>query len=134
MRGPGSQPRCCITARPTSASCVRARSSASARWLWATASRTCSSRARAAARAPYDEGRPRPKHANDPNELEMLYSLYRMPFNGGKGGEPVPVEGASHNGMSNNFPKVSPDGRWIVFVEEDRQGDIWLLEATEDSF
>jgi len=20
------------------------------------------------------------------------------------------------NGMSNNFPKVSPDGRWIVFV------------------
>jgi tetratricopeptide (TPR) repeat protein len=25
--------------------------------------------------------------------------------------------GASQNGMSNNFPKVSPDGRWIVFVQ-----------------
>src|SRR6185369_16497274 len=25
--------------------------------------------------------------------------------------------GASQNGMSNSFPKVSPDGRWIVFVE-----------------
>ena len=24
--------------------------------------------------------------------------------------------GASENGMSNNFPKVSPDGKWIVFV------------------
>jgi hypothetical protein len=40
-----------------------------------------------------------------------------LPFNGGKGGEPVPIEGASHNGMSNSFPKVSPDGRWIVFVK-----------------
>jgi tetratricopeptide (TPR) repeat protein len=27
------------------------------------------------------------------------------------------VEGASENGLSNNFPKVSPDGKWIVFVE-----------------
>jgi Flp pilus assembly protein TadD len=27
------------------------------------------------------------------------------------------VLGASQNGMSNNFPKVSPDGKWIVFVE-----------------
>ncbi len=25
--------------------------------------------------------------------------------------------GASENGMSNNFPKVSPDGKWIIFVE-----------------
>ena len=27
------------------------------------------------------------------------------------------IAGASQNGMSNNFPKVSPDGRWIVFVK-----------------
>jgi Flp pilus assembly protein TadD len=25
--------------------------------------------------------------------------------------------GASENGMSNNFPKVSPDGKWIVWVQ-----------------
>jgi len=24
--------------------------------------------------------------ANDPNELQMRYDLYRIPFNGGKGG------------------------------------------------
>ena len=28
-----------------------------------------------------------------------------------------PVKGASANGMSNNFPKVSPNGKWIVFVQ-----------------
>ncbi|MHC4971848.1 MAG: tetratricopeptide repeat protein [Planctomycetota bacterium] len=58
-----------------------------------------------------------PKHANDPNEFPMQYSLYRIPFDGGKGGKPVPIEGASDNGMSNTFPKVSPDGKWIVFTQ-----------------
>jgi len=43
------------------------------------------------------------------------FDLYRIPFNDGKGGEPVPLEGASNNGMSNYFPKYSPDGKWIVF-------------------
>ena len=37
--------------------------------------------------------------------------------NGGLGGRPEPIAGASANGMSNTFPKVSPDGRWIVFVQ-----------------
>jgi len=45
----------------------------------------------------------------------FLFDLYRIPFNGGKGGEPEPIEGASNNGMSNYFAKYSPDGRWIVF-------------------
>lgn len=45
----------------------------------------------------------------------FLFDLYRIPFNGGKGGTPEPLAGASHNGMSNYFPKVSPDGEWIVF-------------------
>jgi len=27
------------------------------------------------------------------------------------------TDGASHNGMSNSFPKISPDGRWIVWVQ-----------------
>jgi tetratricopeptide (TPR) repeat protein len=57
-----------------------------------------------------------PLEANDPNEVQIKYSLYRIPFNGGRGGRPVPIAGASNNGMSNNFPKISPDGRWIVFV------------------
>jgi hypothetical protein len=73
--------------------------------------------ARAAAREPLSPGQKLPDHANSPDETQIQFDLYRMPFNGGKGGEPEPIEGASHNGMSNSFPKVSPDGRWIVFVK-----------------
>jgi Flp pilus assembly protein TadD len=72
---------------------------------------------RAAARDPYPPGAEKPKYANDPNETQIQYDLYRIPFNEGKGGKAEPVAGASANGMSNNFPKVSPDGRWIVFVQ-----------------
>ena len=73
--------------------------------------------ARAEARDPYPEARKCRTHANDPEETQIQYDLYRIPFNDGKGGQPVPIAGASHNGMSNSFPKVSPDGRWIVFVK-----------------
>ncbi len=45
------------------------------------------------------------------------YDLYRIPFNNGKGGKAIPIEGASKNGMSNYFPKYSPDGKWIVFCK-----------------
>jgi Flp pilus assembly protein TadD len=72
---------------------------------------------RAAARDPYPTGVPKPEHANDPNETQIQYDLYKIPFNDGRGGRAVPIEGASNNGMSNNFPKVSPDGKWIVFVQ-----------------
>jgi len=47
----------------------------------------------------------------------FLFDLYRIPFNGGKGGTPEPIPGASHNGLSNYFAKFSPDGRWIVFCQ-----------------
>jgi tetratricopeptide (TPR) repeat protein len=73
--------------------------------------------ARADARDPYVDEQQLPTHANDPNEVQIQYNLYRIPFNGGMGGQPEPILGASNNGMSNNFPKVSPDGRWIVFVK-----------------
>jgi len=73
--------------------------------------------ARAEGKDPYPEGKKLAEYANDPNETQIQYNLYRIPFNGGKGGTPEPVAGASHNGMSNTFPKVSPDGRWIVFVK-----------------
>ena len=45
------------------------------------------------------------------------FDLYRVPFNDGRGGEPEPIPGASDNGMSNYFPKFSPDGKWIVFTQ-----------------
>jgi hypothetical protein len=45
------------------------------------------------------------------------FDLYRIPFNEGRGGTPEPIEGASHNGMSNFFAKFSPDGKWIVFCK-----------------
>ena len=73
--------------------------------------------ARAEARDSYVEETELAAYANDPEETPMRYDLYRIPFNGGKGGVAEPVEGASANGMSNTFPKVSPDGKWIVFVK-----------------
>jgi tetratricopeptide (TPR) repeat protein len=48
---------------------------------------------------------------------DYRYDLYRVPFNGGKGGKAEPLRGASQNGRSNYFPKYSPDGRWIVFCQ-----------------
>jgi Flp pilus assembly protein TadD len=72
---------------------------------------------RAEAKEPHPEGVPLPTQANDPNEVQIQYNLYRVPFNDGKGGVAEPVQGASNNGMSNSFPKISPDGRWIVFVK-----------------
>jgi tetratricopeptide (TPR) repeat protein len=45
------------------------------------------------------------------------FDLYRVPFNGGRGGKAEPIEGASHNAMSNYFAKFSPDGKWIVFCK-----------------
>ena len=72
---------------------------------------------RAKARDPFPPGGKDPEYANSPDETQIQYDLYRIPFNDGKGGQAEPVRGASENGMSNNFPKVSPDGKWIVFVE-----------------
>ena len=74
----------------------------------------------AEARAPYPPGAKKPEYPDDPNETQIQYDLYRIPFNDGKGGKAEPVTGASANGMSNSFPKVSPDGRWIVFVGTQR--------------
>ena len=73
--------------------------------------------ARAAARDPYPNGSVLAEAANDPNETQIQYDLYRIPFNDGRGGTPEPIAGASSNGMSNSFPKISPDGRWIVYVQ-----------------
>jgi Flp pilus assembly protein TadD len=72
---------------------------------------------RAPAKDPYYAGQKTSEYANGPDETQIQYDLYRIPFNDGRGGQPEAVVGASANGMSNNFPKVSPDGKWIVFVQ-----------------
>jgi len=72
---------------------------------------------RARAKDPYYEGQQQPQKANDPEERQIQYDLYKIPFNEGRGGKAEPLLGASNNGMSNNFAKVSPDGKWIVFVQ-----------------
>lgn len=48
---------------------------------------------------------------------KLVFDLYRVPFNDGKGGEAEPLRGASGDGMSNYFAKYSPDGKWIVFCK-----------------
>ncbi len=73
--------------------------------------------ARAEAKDPYPADGKMATYANDPEEVPIQYDLYRISFNDGKGGKAVPVRGASENGMSNSFAKVSPDGKWIVFVQ-----------------
>ncbi|MBN1609602.1 MAG: tetratricopeptide repeat protein [Polyangiaceae bacterium] len=45
------------------------------------------------------------------------FDLFRVPFNGGRGGVAKPLAGASGNGKSNYFPRFSPDGKWIVFCK-----------------
>lgn len=50
-------------------------------------------------------------------KYSIQFNIYRVPFNGGRGGIAQPLTGASHNGASNYFPRVSPDGRWIVFTQ-----------------
>lgn len=47
----------------------------------------------------------------------IQYDIWTVPFNGGNGGRPTPLAGASNNGKSNYFPRYSPDGKWIVFVQ-----------------
>ena len=59
----------------------------------------------------------------------IQFDLYRIPFNQGRGGVPEPLEGASHNGMSNYFARHSPDGRWIVFTRS--QSGIMLQPDSE---
>lgn len=85
--------------------------------------------ARAAAREAYPKDFVLPERANDATEPQIRYDLYRMAFRGGQGGKPEPLAGASHNGMSNNFPKVSPDGRWVVFVQC-RNGQLMRPDST----
>ncbi|HUS90333.1 MAG TPA: tetratricopeptide repeat protein [Phycisphaerae bacterium] len=63
------------------------------------------------------------------------FDLYRVPFHDGRGGKPEPLAGASHNGVSNYFPKFSPDGKWIVFCRArsymllQPDAELWIIPA-----
>ena len=66
----------------------------------------------------------------------QLYDIYRIPFNNGRGGRETPVEGASRNGQSNYFPKISPDGKWMVFTQSASgmlmmraDSELWIVPA-----
>lgn len=59
------------------------------------------------------------------------FDLYRMPFNGGKGGTAVPLLGAAANGKSNFFAKYSPDGKWIVYC---RANSFMLLQPDSELY
>jgi dipeptidyl aminopeptidase/acylaminoacyl peptidase len=69
---------------------------------------------RAKARDAYPDGASPAQYANDPKDTQIKCDRHRIPFNEGKA---EPIVGASHNGRSNSFPKISPDGRWMVFVQ-----------------
>ncbi len=91
---------------------------------------------RAVAKDPYRADGKMAAYANDPLEIQIQYDLYRIPFNNGRGGTPESIAGASENGMSNSFPKISPDGKWIVFVEAHNgqlmrpDGKLYIVPAT----
>ena len=73
---------------------------------------------RAEAETPYPPGVKMATYANDPNETQIKYDLYRIPVQRRKGRHAgAHFRAPPQNGMSNSFPKVSPDGRWIVYVQ-----------------
>jgi tetratricopeptide (TPR) repeat protein len=61
----------------------------------------------------------------------FTFDLDRIPFNNGQGGKAEPIAGASSNGMSNYFPKYSPDGKWIVFC---RAKNYMLLQPDSEMY
>jgi tetratricopeptide (TPR) repeat protein len=88
---------------------------------------------RAPAIDPYDPAKPVAMAPGDPNETQIRFDLYRMPFGDGRGGTPEPIPGAGNNGMSNSFPKVSPDGKWLVWTKSRNgmllrpDGRLWIM-------
>lgn len=66
---------------------------------------------------------------------KFLFDLYRVPFNGGKGGRAEPLRGASGDGKSNFFARYSPDGKWIVFCKAasfmllQPDSELWIVPA-----
>ena len=70
------------------------------------------------------------------DRYRIRYDLYRIPFDQGRGGRATPIPGASGNGRSNYFARISPDGKWIVFCQADRamllqrDSKLYIMPAT----
>jgi Tol biopolymer transport system component len=47
---------------------------------------------------------------------------------------PLPYEAVSGSGAEIAYFDSSPDGRWLVVVEERHRGDVWLLETRDGTF
>ncbi|KPK99852.1 MAG: hypothetical protein AMK75_06265 [Planctomycetes bacterium SM23_65] len=56
-------------------------------------------------------------------------SLHVIPYADGQGGKPMPIPGASNNGRSNYFPRFSPDGKWLSFVQSN--GGAFIKSSSE---
>lgn len=70
---------------------------------------------------------------------ELRYSLCRIPFSDGKIGEKVDtIYSASMMGHSTCHPRISPDGRWLVFTTADygtfpiwhKESDLAIIDLT----
>ena len=68
-------------------------------------------------------------------QKDFKFDLYRLQFNEGKGGDAIPVKGASDNGKSNYFARYSPDGKWVVFCQAknfmllQRDSRLYIMQA-----
>ena len=65
----------------------------------------------------------------------VKYDLRIVPYNDGRGGDALPIRGASNNSRSNYYPRFSPDGKWLSFCQCDggalikSASDIYLMKA-----
>jgi tetratricopeptide (TPR) repeat protein len=66
---------------------------------------------------------------------DFKFDLCRIPFNNGRGGQAIPVPGASKNNKSNFFARYSPDGKWVVFCQSEnfmllqRNSKLYIMPA-----
>ena len=62
-------------------------------------------------------GRPLAERANDPNETQIRYDLYRIPFNDGRGGDGGADRRRVGQRHEQQLPEDLADGRFVVFVQ-----------------
>jgi len=70
---------------------------------------------------------------------QVKFNLYRLKYNNGEGGSPIPIPGASFNGRSNYAARYAPNGKWVVFNQADSaslvepSADLWIFPTQEGS-
>jgi len=63
------------------------------------------------------------------------YGIWRVPWNGGRGGTAEPVRGAVVAGRSCYFPRLTPDGRFLIFCQARQHmllqpdAELWIVPA-----